>query len=291
MKSDPLYFYLYGWLCISRSILSSTNPLNLCSSNVTLGEARALKRNVSTRNSPRRSYLSRGQRTALASDDRPRGRASPCRARALLATGGEGVGRDGARPSAREIGAPPAKPKRRCTRSAEVLDEKGERPSDGVRPRSHINFPPSTPQNLTPKRPQTAMTISGTFFGSIFAAWSAPPVSDSKGFSILRTKTSEFPQAFKTVGRTASVFAGAGVVYTGVSCFSESFRGVKDPINSASGAAATGFMLGLSKKRLDVACAAGLVMGGVVLAAGIGGQDLLGDKENMRRRRRGINEV
>ena len=138
------------------------------------------------------------------------------------------------------------------------------------------------------------MSISGTFFGSIYAAWSAPPVSSKGGFSSLRTSSNEFPQAFKIVGRSASVFALAGLTYTVGKVGVESFRDVDDPINGAVGGALTGFMLGLSKKRLDIAAASGLVMGGLVLAGGIAGPKLLGGEEgesNMRRRRRGVEKV
>mmetsp|Transcript_4685 Transcript_4685/g.9413 ORF Transcript_4685/g.9413 Transcript_4685/m.9413 type:complete len:159 (+) Transcript_4685:32-508(+) len=130
--------------------------------------------------------------------------------------------------------------------------------------------------------------IYGLAFGAVSAAWSSPPISDPRGFSALQTSSSEITNTFRTVGRTAVVFTAATGFFTVVSGVTKEIRQVNDPLNAAVGSAATGFMLGLSKRRLDLACAGGLGFGVVTFAGGILGSKWAFDENWTKKKRQTI---
>ncbi|GMI37546.1 hypothetical protein TrRE_jg13066 [Triparma retinervis] len=66
-------------------------------------------------------------------------------------------------------------------------------------------------------------------------------------------------------------------------------RAVSDPLNPALGSAATGFMFGLSKKRLDVACGAALGFGALTFAGALFGGKLIDDETWTEKKRRNVN--
>ena len=84
-----------------------------------------------------------------------------------------------------------------------------------------------------------------------------------------------------------AIFTAATGVFTLVSGVSESIRATKDPLNAAIGSAATGFMMGLAKKRLDYACAAALGFGTFTFAGGLFGGKFIDSQEFIDRKRRG----
>lgn len=93
---------------------------------------------------------------------------------------------------------------------------------------------------------------------------------------------------FRTVGRMGLLFTAATGAFTLVSGLSQEIRAKKDPLNPALGSAAVGFMMGLSKKRLDLACAGALGFGAFTFAGAMFGGKFIDDEGWVEKKRRGV---